>query len=304
MLKNKIVDDTETGIQISKPADFVLNVIFIIIAFACIYPLLLVFAVSFTDETTLTNAGYSILPTKLSLSAYAYILKNISAIGGAYAVSIFVTVIGSVIGLIVMALYAYPLSRDDFKYKGIFNVIIVITMLFSGGLVPMYMVYVKVLHLKNSLGALILLYLFSAFYVMIIRTFYKTNVSNSLIEAAQIDGAGEFLIFFKIVVPLAKPALATIMMFSMLVYWNDWYGPLLFINDTKLYNLQYLMYTVQAKISNLSMIAKGGQINLNDIPSETARMALAIVAIGPIILAYPFFQRYFEKGISLGATKE
>jgi putative aldouronate transport system permease protein len=139
---------------------------------------------------------------------------------------------------------------------------------------------------------------------MIIRTFYKTNVSKSLIEAAQIDGAGEFKIFFRIVVPLAKPALATIMMFSMLVYWNDWYGPLLFIEKQELFNLQYLMYNVQSKISNLAMITKGGNVNLKDIPSETARMALAIVAIGPIILAYPFFQRYFEKGISLGATKE
>ncbi|MDF2594550.1 MAG: ABC-type transporter, integral rane subunit [Clostridia bacterium] len=296
--------DSEAGIQISKTTNVILHIIFILLAIACIYPLLLVFAVSFTDETALASGGYTIWPSKLSLSAYTYILKNINSIIRAYGVSIFVTVVGSIIGLVVMAMYAYPLSRDDFKYRGIFNVIIVVTMLFSGGLVPLYMVYVNVLKLKNTLWALILMSLFSAFYVMIIRTFYKTNVSKSLIEAAQIDGAGEFRIFFKIVVPLAKPALATIMMFSMLVYWNDWYGPLLFIEKQELFNLQYLMYNVQSKISNLAMITKGGNVNLKDIPSETARMALAIVAIGPIILAYPFFQRYFEKGISLGATKE
>jgi putative aldouronate transport system permease protein len=304
LLNNKRSNDSEAGIQISKTANAVLNIIFIFLAIVCVYPLLLVFAVSFTDEVTLTNAGYTLFPSKLSLSAYVYILKNISSIINAYGVSIFVTVVGSMIGLVIMAMYAYPLAREDFKYKGVFNVIIVITMLFSGGLVPLYMVYVNVLHLKNTLWALILMSLFSAFYVMIIRTFYRTNVSKSLIEAAQIDGAHEFTIFFKIVIPLAKPALATIMMFSMLVYWNDWYGPLLFIEKQNLFNLQYLMYNVQSKISNLAMVTKGGNVNLKDIPSETARMAMAIVAIGPIILAYPFFQRYFEKGITLGATKE
>ncbi len=295
--------DSEAGIQISKGANLILNILFILIAAACVYPLFLVFAVSFTDETSLAFNGYALIPKEFSLSAYTYILKTMNTIVNAYGVSIFVTIVGSIIGLFVMAMYAYPLARDDFKYRGIFNVIIVVTMLFSGGLVPTYMVYVNVLHLKNSLAALILMYLFSAFYVMIIRTFYKTNVSKSLIEAAQIDGAHEFKIFFQIVMPLAKPALATIMMFSMLVYWNDWYGPLLYIEKTNLYNLQYLMYTVQAKIANLAILSRGN-VSLQDIPSETARMALAIVAIGPIILAYPFFQRYFEKGITLGATKE
>lgn len=297
-------NNAEAGIQISKGANAALHVIFILLSICCIYPLLLVFAVSFTDETTLTNVGYTILPSKLSLSAYVYIMKNITSIVRAYGVSIFVTVVGSIIGLFTMGMYAYPLSRDDFKYRGVFNVIVVVTMMFSGGLVPTYMVYVNVLHLKDNLGALILMYLFSAFYVMIIRTFYKTNVSKSLIEAAQIDGAHEFKIFFQIVMPLAKPALATIMMFSMLVYWNDWYAPLLFIQSEKLYNLQYLMYNVQSKIANLSKMTQGGAASIKDIPSETARMALAIVAIGPIILAYPFFQRYFEKGITLGGVKE
>ncbi|WP_069998003.1 carbohydrate ABC transporter permease [Cellulosilyticum sp. I15G10I2] len=303
MLKIRQKND-ESGIQISQTSNVILNVIFILLAIACVYPLLLIFAVSFTDEITLANTGYRLLPTKLSLSAYAYILKNISSIIRAYGVSIYVTLVGSTVGLLIMAMYAYPLSRDDFKYKGIFNTIAVITMMFQGGLVPTYMVYVNILQLKNKMAALILMYLFTAFYVMIIRTFYKTNVSKSLIEAAQIDGAHEFLIFFKIVMPLAKPALATIMMFSMLVYWNDWYAPLLYIEKAELYNLQFLMYNVQSKIANLAMVTKGGNVNLQDIPSETARMALAIVAIGPIILAYPFFQRYFEKGISLGATKE
>lgn len=302
-MKNKKRSNPESGLKISKRSNAILNIIFILISIMCVYPLLLVLAVSLTDEITIANSGYSIFPAQFSLSAYTYILSNIGSIIRAYGVSIIVTLVGGFTGLMIMALYAYPLSRDDFKYKATFNVIAVITMLFSGGLVPSYMVYVNVLRLKNSLLALILMSLFSAFYVMIIRTFYKSNVPKSLIEAAQIDGAGEFKTYFKIVMPLAKPALATILMFSMLVYWNDWYGPLLYITDTKLYNLQYLMYQIQSKISNLAMISNRPEL-VKDLPSETARMAMAIVAIGPIILAYPFFQRYFEKGITLGATKE
>lgn len=296
---------TVSGTQISKSTNVLLNLMFIIISILCLYPLVLVLMVSFTDELSITTAGYSIFPSKFSLSAYEYIFDNISAVGRAYLVSIFTTLVGGIVGMLFMALYAYPLARDDFKYQNVFNVIVVITMLFSGGLVPTYMVYVKVLHLKDNLMSIILMSLFSAFYVMIIRTFYRTNVPKSLIEASHIDGGGEYFTFFRIVLPLAKPALATVLLFSMLVYWNDWYGPLLYISDTKLYNLQYLMYQMQTKIASLvTASANGGSVNLADIPSETARMAMAIVAIGPIVLAYPFFQRYFQKGITLGATKE
>ncbi len=294
---------TEAGIQISKTANAIWNVIFFITAIMCVYPLLLVFAVSFTDETQIAMAGYTIFPEKISFAAYTFIGKNMLAITRAYGITIIVTLIGSLLGLLIMALYAYPLSRDDFKYKGIFNFIAVVTMMFSGGLVPIYMVYVRILGLKDNILALVLTGLFSAYYVMIIRTFYRQNVSKSLIEAAQIDGAGEFKIFFQIVLPLAKPALATVLMFSMLVYWNDWYSPLLYITKMELYNLQYLMYQVQAKIANLTRIANSAEA-VKDIPSEAARMAMAIVAIGPIILCYPFFQRYFEKGITLGGVKE
>ena len=226
-------------------------------------------------------------------------------IGKAYLVSICVTLIGGIIGLLIMAMYAYPLARDDFKYKSIFNLIAVITMLFSGGLVPTYMVYVNFLHLKDNYIAIVLPSLFSAFYVMIIRSFYRSSVPKSLIEASQIDGGGEFFTFFKIVLPLAKPALATVTMFTMLVYWNDWYYPMLYLEDQNMYNLQYLLYRLESQIANLVKGAgHGGAIDLTAIPNESARMALAIVAIGPVILAYPFFQRYFQKGITLGATKE
>lgn len=303
--KNNEPEQTAVGIQISKTSNVIINIIFILICAMCIYPMLLVFMVSFTDEITVTTNGYTLFPAKFSLEAYKYILSSSAAIIRAYGVSIFCTLFGGLLGVLIMALYAYPLARQDFKYRTPFNTIAVITMLFSGGLVPTYMVYVNIFHLKDTLAALILTQLFTAFNVMIIRTYYRTSVPMSLIEAAQIDGAGEFRTFFTIVFPLAKPVIATMLMFGMLNYWNDWYGPLLYIDNEKLYNLQYLMYQIQSKMANLSTIAGMGNADaIKNLPSESARMAMAMVAIGPIILAYPFFQKYFEKGITLGATKE
>ncbi len=303
MKKNNLHVNEDSSIQITKTSNAIWHIVFVILSIICIYPMLLVFMVTITDETTIALEGYKLLPSKYSMAAVNYIFTNGKAILNAYGVSIFCTVFGGLLGVAIMALYAYPLARDDFKYRRIFNLIAVITMLFSGGLVPTYMVFVKVLHLKDTIGALVLMNLFSAFNVMIIRTYYRTSISKSLIEAAQIDGAGEFKTYFKIVMPLSKPVIATMLMMVMLVYWNDWYGPLLYIDSEKLYNLQYLIYQLESKIANLAKMAGNPEL-VKNVPSETARMAMAIVAIGPIVLAYPFFQRYFEKGITLGATKE
>lgn len=299
--KNNVNEDK--SIQISKTSNFIWHVVFILLSIICIYPMLLVFMVTITDETTVILEGYKLFPSKFSLSAVSFIMNNSKAILNAYGVSIFCTVVGGLIGVLIMALYAYPLAREDFKYGRVFNLIAVITMMFSGGFVPAYIVYTKILCLKDSIWALVLMNLFSAFNVMIIRTYYKTSISKSLIEAAQIDGASEFRTYFKIVLPLSKPVIATMLMMVMLVYWNDWFGPMLYIDSENLYNLQYLMYQLESKIANLSKMAGNPEL-VKNVPSETARMAMAIVAIGPIILAYPFFQRYFEKGITLGATKE
>lgn len=305
METNAQMESTVTGVQIKKSTNIVLNIFFILLAIIVIYPLLLVFSISITNETSVPTYGYSLIPHEFSAAGYEYIFGNFNMIGKAYLVSICITLIGGGVGLLIMAMYAYPLARDDFKYKSLFNLIAVITMLFSGGLVPTYMVYVNFLHLKDTYLAMVLPSLFSAFYVMIIRSFYKSSVPKSLIEASQIDGGGEFFTFFRIVLPLAKPALATVTMFTMLVYWNDWYFPMLYLENQKMYNLQYLLYTLDSQIQSLVIGAgHGGTIDLTSIPTETARMAMAIVAIGPVILAYPFFQRYFQKGITLGATKE
>ncbi len=298
---NKVTE--ESSIQISKKSNILWHIIFIVLSIICLYPMILVLMVTVTDETVIALEGYKLIPSKFSLQAVKFIVTNSSAIINAYGVSIFCTLVGGLSGVLIMALYAYPLARDDFKYRRIFNLIAVITMMFSGGFVPTYIVYTTFLHLKDTIWALIIMNLFSAFNVMIIRTYYRTSISKSLIEAAQIDGAGEFRTYFKIVLPLSKPVIATMIMMVMLVYWNDWFGPMLYIDNEKLYNLQYLMYQLESKIANLSKMA-GNPDLVKNVPSETARMAMAIVAIGPIILAYPFFQRYFEKGITLGATKE
>jgi putative aldouronate transport system permease protein len=250
--------------------------------------------------------GYSLFPRNLSLESYKYIFKNIGVILRAYGVTMLVTVVGSTLSLIIISLYAYPISRKDFKYRGTFTFIVFLTMLFNGGLVPWYMVYVNVLHINDTLMALILPYLMTPLYVLIMRTFFMTSIPEGIIEAAKIDGAGELQTFVRIVLPLAKPALATIGLFNVLTYWNDWYAPLLFINNEKLFNLQYLMYRVDKAILYLSNNA--GSINnatqiMANLPSQTARMAMAVVAIGPIILAYPFFQKYFVEGLTIGSMK-
>ncbi len=292
--------------KINKKADIALNIVMILCTIACVLPLIIVFSASITEEKTVTMYGYSLIPRKLSFESYKYIYKEVMVILRAYGVTMFVTVVGSALSLITIVLYAYPISRKDFKYRNVFTFIVFLTMLFNGGLVPWYMVYVNVLHIDDTIMALILPYLMTPLYVLIMRTFFMTSIPEGIIEAARIDGAGEFQTFIRIVLPLAKPVLATIGLFNVLTYWNDWYAPLLFINNEKLFNLQYLMYRVDKAIMYLSNNA--GSINnatqiMANLPSQTARMAMAVIAIGPIILAYPFFQKYFVEGLTIGSIK-
>jgi putative aldouronate transport system permease protein len=235
-------------------------------------------------------------------------LKESDAILRAYGVTLLVTVIGTFSSTLVIALYAYALSRKDFRGRKFFSFMAFFTLLFSGGLVPWYMLCVNVLHLRNNIWALFLPYLMNAWYVLIMRTFYKTNVPDSIIESAKMDGAGEYTIFFRIVIHLAKPGLATIALFNTIVFWNDWWLPLMLVNDPQWFNLQFLMYRVQSNIQYLSAMAGNIQGATADIlkrlPSRSAQMAMCILSIGPIVMAYPFFQKYFVKGITIGSLKE
>lgn len=283
----------------------VTHAVFLLIAVLCLYPLLLVLAISFSDEQAIAVDGFRLIPSKLSLGAYTYMLYDTSTLLRSYFITVLVTAAGTVASTLVIALYAYPLSRKDFRQKKFFSFLVFFTMLFSGGLVPWFVVC-KFVGLSNNLWALFVPYLMNAWYVLIMRVFFRTNVPDSIVESAKIDGAGEYLIFFRIVVYLAMPGLATIALFNAVGFWNDWWLPLMLVTKPEWYNLQYLMYRVQSNIAYLSSTTAGGHMAeiLQHLPSRTAQMAMCVLTIGPIILAYPFFQKFFVKGITLGSLKE
>lgn len=281
-----------------------LNVIVIIFVALCVVPLLLMIIVSFTDEMTILRTGYTFVPSKLSLESYKYVLGG-NLIYRSYGVTIFVTLLGTLASLSVITLFAYPLSRRDFKHRNLVSFLLFFTMIFNGGLVPWYMVYTQLIPLKNTIWVYIVPSLINAWYVLIMRTFFRATVPDELLEAAKLDGAGEFRTFFSIVLPISKAGLATIGLFCMLQYWNDWFLPLMFIDETKLMNVQYLLARILNTLTWLSQNSQSlsGTVSFDTIPSEGARMAIAVLSIGPIIFAYPFFQRYFIKGLTIGALK-
>lgn len=306
MLK-KILPKKELG-DVSHKTNFLLNLIVGSVAFTAVYPFLLVFMVSFTDEDVLARDGYRFFPEKYSLEAYRYLFESSEQLFRSYGVTIFVTVVGTLITVLITALYAYALSRKEFKYRKFFNLAAFFTMLFGGGLVPFYIVATQVMGLKDSVWGLILPLILNVFFIIVLRTFFKTTIPESLIEAARIDGAGEFMIFFKIVLPLSLPGLATIGLFSALGYWNDWFHALLFIEDPNLTPLQHLLMKIQ---NNMEFLSNNTQLSgiqaqeaLSNLPQEASRMAMVVLAVGPIIMAYPFFQKYFVKGLTIGGVKE
>jgi putative aldouronate transport system permease protein len=285
-----------------KVSNILIHLFFILLAVLCIYPFLLVIGVSFTNEKSILNYGFQVIPTVFSLDAYKYVLKNLDTIVNAYMVTIFTTVVGTLLSVLTITLYAYALSRKEFYFRKFFTFFIFFTMIFNGGMVPWYIVCVRVLHINNTIFAMILPYVISAWYVMIMRTFFITTIPDSIIESARIDGAGEFRTLFQIVLPLAVPGVATIALFSTLAYWNDWWLPLMLVKDTKLYNLQYLIYQILNNMDFVNQLADQGR-SVASLPSESARMAVCVISIGPIIFAYLFFQKYFVKGLTIGAVK-
>jgi putative aldouronate transport system permease protein len=274
----------------------------------CVYPLLLVLGISFSEETSLAIRGFRLIPAKTSLDAYTFVLKTGGdAVIRAYVITILATASGAFFGTLTVALYAYALSRKDFRGRKFFSFFVFFTMLFNAGLAPWYIVCMNV-GLRNTFFALFVPYLMNGWHVLILRTFFKTNISDSIVESAKMDGAGEYTIFFRIIIHVAKPGLATIALFTTIWLWNDWWLPAILVTDPKWYNIQYLMYRVQSNIQYLSSMA--GSLSgvsaeiLRRLPSWSAQMAMAVLSIGPIVFAYPFFQRYFVKGITLGSLKE
>lgn len=284
-------------------SQILINTIFIILAMCCVVPLIYVLSAAFTDEISLAKVGYQLLPSKFSLEAFKYVFKNPTQILNSYLVTIFVTVFGTGVSMLCTSMLAYTMSRRDFRWSRVISFIVFFTLLFNGGMVASYITNTQVYHLKDTIFAMILPYIIIPWHVFLMKGFFA-DTSMALIEAAKIDGASESYIFFKIVAPISKPAFATVGLFTAFTYWNDWWLSMLYINDTKLTSLQYYLYRIMNNIEFLrSSMAAGISVDMSQIPSETARMALCVVAIGPMLIAFPFFQKYFVKGITVGSVK-
>jgi putative aldouronate transport system permease protein len=292
--------------SLSPISGFILNVAFIVLSLICLLPVVLVAIVSVTHGDSIIENGYSFMPNQLSLIAYESLFKDYGMVLGGYSVSIGITIVGTVLSVILMALFAYPISRSDYPFRNAFTFFLFFTMLFNGGLVSRYLVYTQLLGLKDSYISLIMPLLIIPFNVIIMRTFFQTTIHPALIESARIDGAGEIRIFLRIVLPLSLPVLATMALFSTIHYWNDWFNALLFITTEEKYPLQYLMMRVLNDVqylrSNVELAAQNPEL-MKNLPSESLQMAMAVVGMGPILLVYPFFQKYFVKGLTVGAVK-
>jgi putative aldouronate transport system permease protein len=276
-----------------------IHAVLLIFGLLCLIPMIIILSASFTDEIALTRQGYGIIPAEFSTTAYQFIFDKPETILRAYGVTIFITGIGTPLAVLMMSLMAYPLSRADFKLRRAFSFYILFTMLFNGGLVPYYILMTQYLHLRNTLTALILPHLVGGYYIMILRSYFA-GLPQELIEAARVDGAGEWRIFFEIVLPLSKPALATIGLFVALGYWNSWTSALYFIRDQNLYPLQYLLHSI---MRNAAAMALEPQLGAVQLPLQTTRMAMAVLATGPAAILFLFFQKYLIRGITLGSFK-
>lgn len=283
-----------------------INIVLIIVTLIMILPIVLLFMCSITDENTLINNGYSFFPAKFGLTAYQYIWQNAGTVFRAYGLTIIVTVIGTAVTLVLTSLIAYPLSLKNLPGRPFFNFYVFFTMLFSGGLVPAYIMWTTIFNIKNTIFAYLLPnLLLSAYNIILVRTFFMTSIPDALYEAARIDGATYFTIYRKIVLPMGKPIMVTIGLFAGLGFWNDWTNGLYYVNRSQMFTIQVLLNRMIQDIQALANNPGGGAGTggLVNLPTVSIRMAIAFVAVLPILIVYPFLQKYFASGIALGAVK-
>lgn len=277
--------------------------ILIILALLALLPFILLIVASFTDNTVAIQEGYTYFPSKLSLDAFVYIGRNAAMIFRAYGITIIVTVIGTALGLIITTLYAYMLSKKNLPGRTVLTLFVVVTMLFNGGLVPTYIVYANIFHIRNTIWALIIPnLLMNGFNVILVKNYFENSIPAELYESARIDGAGELFIFAKIAMPLAKPILATVGLLMGIAYWNDWQNGMYYLDDASLYSIQNILNQINQNISYLASSGVSG-VSMANLPTTTIRMAIAFVGILPILIAYPFFQKNFAQGITMGSVK-
>ncbi|HWO53356.1 MAG TPA: carbohydrate ABC transporter permease [Paenibacillus cookii] len=291
----------------SKGVNIVFNLIFILLALVCVVPMLVVLSISLSSEDSIRQTGYHIIPTAFSGDAYSYIAQQGTMILRALCISVLVTIVGTVLGVLLTASMGYVISRPNYKLKGLLTWIVFIPMIFNGGLVSSYYINANLLGLKDTVWALILPLAVSSFNVIICKTFFKSTIPDGLIESAEIDGAGQLRIFFSIVLPISLPVIATIGLFLCFAYWNDWFQSMLYINNQDLYSLQALLNNLMSNVDALAKNAASMGVSYAmlaaTMPKESARMAVAIIIVLPVAFAYPFFQRYFISGLTIGAVK-
>jgi putative aldouronate transport system permease protein len=296
----------ENIVSNSKIGQVLMHLICIILCIFCIAPFVLLIISSLTEEATLIRNGYSFWPENWSFESYDFIMRKSSTIFNAYGVTIFVTVIGTLTSIIITTLFAYPLSRKELPFRNIISFFVFFTLLFNGGLIPTYMMWTQMFHIKNTIWALIVpSILMNGFYIIMMRSYFTSNIPDALIEAARIDGAGEYKILWIIVIPISVPMVATMMLMVGLMYWNDWINGLYYLTDPKLFSIQNVLNKMITDIqflqTNASQVASS--VDTSKLPSIGIRMAIAVIGIIPILLIYPFFQKYFVKGIVVGGVK-
>ena len=292
---------------VSRPVEFLFHLIMIVFCLACILPFIFVVIISFTSQDSIRAIGFSFFPQSWGVDAYTFVFKLGRQLWVSYFNSFFITVVGTLASLLVTILYAYALFRKDFKYRTFFTFFCFFTMIFGGGLAPTYVVCKSVLGLSNSYWAIIIPMLLNPFNLIIMRTFFQSSIPTELIDAAAIDGSGEYNTLFKIILPITKPGIATVGLLTALAYWNEWFIPMLYISKSQYYPLQYLLQEMQAKIDflakNSSMMGAEAAKLMTNMPSDTLRMALVVLIVVPIACAYPLLQRYIISGLTIGSVK-
>jgi len=291
--------------RISPFSNVMYSLLFITIALICVLPVIFVIIISFTSEASIGVNGYSFFPKEWSISSYEYVWNMRGLVGRSILNSVFITVFGTCLGVILTATMGYTLSRRSYKFRSFYTWFIFIPMLFRGGTLASYVVNTQVMHLKDTYWALILPICCSTFNIIIMRTFFTTTVPDEMIESGKIDGASQLRIFVQLVLPICLPAIATIALFLTFAYWNEWFHASIYISSTRsdLFPLQYVLVSIEQKIQWLINNAGNVSADAQDVPSETMRMAIVVIAVVPIMFSYPFFQKYYISGLTVGAVK-
>ncbi len=294
--------------SIGRVPNAIITTILSLISLLMIVPMILIVIVSFSSDASISNVGFSFWPAEWSLEGYQYLFKMGDQVLDSYLITIFYTITGTVMSLSVMSMFAYVISQRNFVAKKFFTWMLFFTMLFSGGLVPSYILNVRYLNMYDTVWVFLLPSLVSAYNVIILRTFIQTTIPDTLFEAAKIDGAGHFRIFVQIVLPLFKAGLATIGLFNVVARWNDWFTGMLYIDTPQLVPIQTLLQKIQSQIDFLKNNAAvagtpDGVALLRSLPTQSLRMACVVIIVLPVLMAYPFFQRYFVSGLTIGSVK-